>query len=448
MSRRRFAHLSQGFDFLAAAKAAITGSSQKGKPMFWIICAALAGVVAVAIAAPLLRRQGEGAEPTAAYDLRVYRDQLREVGRDLDRGLIDEADAERLRVEIGRKVLAADRALERAGGARRAPGGWAALAVLALLLAGAFLLYQRIGQPERPDAPIAQRIAEAQALYDGRPSQAEAEAKTPRPQRPEPDADYATLIERLREAVLKNPNDPRGLELLAEHEERLGNLIAAKDAQRRLVALRGEAASAEELARLAGLTIEAAGGIITAEGEDAVARALARDPHNPQARFMVGLLHLQNGRPDRAFPIWAGLLAEGPESAPWIQPIRAAIGDLAWFAGRPDYTPPEPRTDSAPASAPGSPALPGPDAEAVAAAGDMSPEERQQMVEGMVKGLETRLATQGGTPEEWARLISSLPVIGQKDHAAAILGEARQRFAGNRPALDLIEAAAEQAGLE
>ncbi|WP_199258535.1 tetratricopeptide repeat protein, partial [Paracoccus binzhouensis] len=323
-------------------------------------------------------------------------------------------------------------------GSRRGPGGWAALAVLALLLAGAFLLYQRIGQPERPDAPIARRFAEARALYEDRPSQAEAEARAPKPQRPEPDAEYVALIGRLREAVAKNPNDPRGLELLAEHEEKLGNLAAAKEAQRRLVALKGDKAGAEDLARLAGLTIEAAGGIITREGEEAVAGALQRDPHNPQARFMAGLLHLQNGRPDQAFPIWAGLLAEGPESAPWIAPIRAAIPDLAWFAGRPDYTPPEPAA----------PALPGPDADAMAAAGDMTPEERQQMIEGMVKGLETRLATQGGTPEEWARLISSLAVIGQKDHAADILGEARQRFSGNQPATDLIEAAAQKAGLQ
>ena len=40
--------------------------------MFWIICAALAGVVAIAIAAPLLRRQrAAGAEPAAAFDLRA-----------------------------------------------------------------------------------------------------------------------------------------------------------------------------------------------------------------------------------------------------------------------------------------------------------------------------------------------------------------------------------------
>ncbi len=406
--------------------------------MFWIICAALAGVVAIAIAAPLLRRQPAGEEPAAAYDLRIYRDQLREVDRDSQRGLLDATEAERLRVEIGRKVLAADRALQAATPGRRAPGGWAALAVLLVLLTGAWALYQRLGAPDRPDAPISLRLADAQALYDSRPSQAEAEAKAPKPQRPAPDAEYAALIEQLRAAVAANPGDARGLELLAAHEERLGNLVAAKDAQRRLVELRGDKASGEDLARLAALTIESAGGRITREGEDALSRALARDPRNPQARFMLGLLNLQNGRPDRAFPVWAGLLAEGPESAPWIAPIRAAIPDLAWLAGQPDYTPPEP----------GASALPGPDADAMAAAQDMTPEQRQQMVQGMVQKLEDRLATQGGTPEEWARLISALTVLGQKDRAAGILAEARKIFTGNGPANDVIAAAAQKAGLE
>ncbi|KGJ03819.1 cytochrome c-type biogenesis protein CcmH [Paracoccus halophilus] len=410
--------------------------------MFWIISAALVAIVAIAIAAPLLRQRDATAEPTAAYDLRVYRDQMREIERDLERGLIGQADAERLRVEIGRKVLAADRALQRETAARRTPGGMVAVVVLAVLVGGALLLYREIGAPGRPDAPIVQRIADARAFYDQRPSQAEAEKNAPRPEAPELDPAYAELIERLREAVAANPDDPRGLELLAEHESRLGNAAAAKEAQARLVALRGDKAGAADWARLAALTIEAAGGLITAEGENAIARALRTDPAYPQARFMAGLLQVQSGRPDLAFPIWAQLLAESPEDAPWTAPIRASIGDLAWFAGQPDYVPP------ALSSAPQTPAMPGPDAEAVAAAEEMTPDERQQMIEGMVKGLETRLTSQGGTAQEWARLIGALPVIGQTDHARMILAEARSRFAQDAPALEIIAAAAQQAGLE
>ena len=87
--------------------------------MFWIICAALTGAVGLAIMAPLLRARGDAAQPAAAFDLRVYRDQLQEVERDLERGVIAPDDAVRLRTEIGRKVLDADRRLSQvtAGGA-------------------------------------------------------------------------------------------------------------------------------------------------------------------------------------------------------------------------------------------------------------------------------------------------------------------------------------------
>lgn len=409
--------------------------------MFWIICAALTAVVAAAIAAPLLRRSSRDL-PTAAYDLRVYRDQLREVDRDLERRVIEPADAERLRNEIGRKVLTADRAIQREDRGTRVAGGPLAAAMLAVLLGGAFLIYDRIGAPDHPDEPIAQRFALAQAHYDKRPTQAEAEKAAPRPARPQPDAEYLALIDKLRQAVRDNPDDPQGQTLLALHEERLGNLVAAKQAQAQLVKLKGDQADADDHARLAALTVEAAGGLITRDAEAEMARALALDPANAQARFMSGLLQIQNGRPDRAFPIWATLLQDGPDDAPWIAPIRGAIGDLAWFAGQPDYTPPEPKAPPQPD------ALPGPDADAMAAAQDMTPEQRQQMVQGMVKGLETRLATEGGTPEEWARLISSLVVIGQKDHAQAILAEARGRFSAIPEALAPIDAAAQKAGLQ
>ncbi|WP_207102129.1 c-type cytochrome biogenesis protein CcmI [Paracoccus shandongensis] len=399
--------------------------------MFWIICAATTIVVGLAIIAPLLRGGRMAAEPTAAFDLRVYRDQLREVERDLERGVIAPEEALRLRTEIGRKVLDADRRLAQAETGGTGGRGLLALALLALLFAGAAALYLREGQPGRDDLPIARRIADAQRVYENRPSQAEAEARAPAPVVPDVPADFAALIAQLREAVAKNPDDPQGLALLATNEIRLGNLAAARDAQARLVALQGEEASAGDLVRLAALMIEAAGGLITPEAEAVLARALTKDPAHPQARYLLGMLQLQNDRPDRAFPIWRRLLEEGPEDAPWIAPIRTAIADLAWLAGQPDYTPP----------------MPGPDADAVAAAQDMTPEQRQEMIAGMVSQLEARLADQGGTPEEWARLISSLVVIGNTDHARDILTEAQTRFASQPEALEIVRQAADQAGL-
>ena len=81
--------------------------------MFWLFAFALTLTVALAILRPFWRARPATAEPAASYDLRVYRDQLTEVDRDLARGIITPAEAERLRVEIGRKVLEADRTLSR-----------------------------------------------------------------------------------------------------------------------------------------------------------------------------------------------------------------------------------------------------------------------------------------------------------------------------------------------
>lgn len=401
--------------------------------MFWMLAAGLTAIVAIAILAPVWRAGGR-AEPAAAYDLRVYRDQLREVDRDVDRGVTRADDAERLRAEIGRKVLDADRRLSQ-DAPRAAPGRplWAGLALLALLAVAA-ALYLREGIPGAPDMPLAERLAAADAAYRNRPSQAEAEAAAPpraQPDLSDADPDYLSMIEQLREAVARNP-DRQGLELLATHEMRLGDIPAARAAQERLVALEGDDATGAQLMQLATLMIETAGGIITPEAEAVLGRALAADPDQPQARYLQGVLLIQNGRPDRAFPIWRRLLEEGPESAPWIPSIRAAIGDLAWLAGEPDYVPP---------------ALPDPDAEALAAAEDMAPEDRQQMIEGMVAGLQERLATEGGSPQEWARLIGALGVLGRTDQARAILQEARGRFP-EPDAVAPINEAARAAGLD
>lgn len=409
--------------------------------MFWFLAAFLTLAVGLAISAPLLRSgrvsAGQGGS-SAAYDLQVYRDQLREVDRDQERGVISAEDAARLRTEIGRKVLDADKRLSEAAPARRGGAVIGAVAVLGVLLAGAVGLYLREGVPGAPDLPMTKRLTLAQRAYDNRPSQAQAELDAPAmPALPPAEPEYADLVAKLREAVAKNPGDARGLQLLATNEMRLGNIAAAREAQQQLVDLQGDKVSAEDLMRLSALMMEAAGGLITPEGEAVLARSLQADPHQPQARYLLGLLQLQNGRPDRAFPIWRSLLEEGPPDAPWLPPIRASITELAWLAGHPDYVPPV-------ATAP---MLPGPDAAQMQAAGEMSDEDRQQMISGMVAQLEARLADQGGSPEEWARLISSLVVLGNPDHAREILTEARGRFADKPEAMGVIEGAATEAGI-
>ena len=69
------------------------------------------------------------------------------------------------------------------------------------------------------------------------------------------------------------------------------------------------------------------------------------------------------------------------------------------------------------------------------------------MIQGMVAQLSDRLATEGGSAQEWARLIGALDVLGQTERATAIYNEAQQVFADAPQALAIIQAAARQAGL-
>nr|MCU0912836.1 c-type cytochrome biogenesis protein CcmI [Paracoccaceae bacterium] len=92
-------------------------------------------------------------------------------------------------------------------------------------------------------------------------------------------------------------------------------------------------------------------------------------------------------------------------------------------------------------------APPGPTAEQMEAAQGLTPEERQDMIRGMVGALAERLATEGGPASDWARLIRAYGVLGEAERIAPVVAEARARFAGDAAALAEIDAAARDAGL-
>lgn len=404
---------------------------------FWIVTLALALACAALLALALMRRSS-AAPDRADFDIAVYRDQLKGVDRDLARGVITEDVAERTRTEISRRILDADKARLASTPAGQAPKTATLVTVgvtVAVLAGGTFALYGSLGQPGYGDQPLQARIEAARVLRETRPSQSEAEAALagqPGGQ-PEPDPEFVVLVERLRETVRQRPDDPRGLELLANNEAVLGNFVAAHDAQSRLIEVLGPQASADDYATLGDMMVIAANGYVSPEAEAALNAAVQRDPRHAPARYYLGLMYAQTARPDLAFRIWRPLLEESRADAPWVPPIRAQIEELAYRAGV-DYALP-------PMGAP----LRGPSAEDMAAAADMSPEDRLDMIRGMVDNLSERLATEGGSPSEWARLISALGVLGETGRASAIYNESQQVFAGNDAALAELADAARRA---
>lgn len=415
-----------------------------GAIWFWLAAAGMTlGVTALLLLALWRgRAAAEGAEPAAAFDLRVYRDQLREVDRDVARGVIGPEDAERLRTEIARRVLEADRALKAAGGRAAMPQGArlaAAAGIAAILLAGSFLTYRSLGAPGYPDLPLAARIDAADRLRDSRPRQDAAEAQHRAAALPPgleaPDPRHVELVTRLREVVAQRPDDLRGQELLARNEAALGNYDAARRAQAQVIALKGPAATVVDHATHAELMILATGGYVSPEAEAALAEVLRRDPSNGFARYYTGLMFAQVGRFDMAFRVWRPLVSDSRAEDPWTAALRAQVEQVAARAGV-DYTMPPIPTGPR-----------GPSAEQVEAAGELTPEARLEMVRAMVAGLNERLAAEGGSADDWARLIRAYGVLGDRGAARAIWAEAAVLFAAEPGALLLVQAAARDAGV-
>ncbi|WP_204114713.1 c-type cytochrome biogenesis protein CcmI [Shimia biformata] len=406
--------------------------------VFWIVAAGIVLTAIVLITLALVRGASLGENP-AKYDLQVYKDQLKEVERDLARGVIGQEDATRVRTEISRRILAADAALKQGDDAGRARTPFAFLIAglsAVVLVAGGFGLYMILGQPGYRDMPLEGRIADAKTKHATRADQATYVANLPADGGPdiEVSPEFEELMKQLRAKVEERPDDLQGHMLLARHEADLGNFSAAAHAQEQVIRINGDNATAEDYLLHANLLIAAAQGYVSPEAEEALRAALDRDHTLPLARYYMGLMLLQNDRPDLAFNIWSRLLAEGPADAPWIMPIRARIEDLAWIAGI-DYTPPP------------MPGAPGPSAEDMQAAGEMSAEDREEMIRGMVAQLAERLAEEGGSPEEWARLISAYGVLGERDKATTVWEEAKTVFDGNASAIHTLREAARDAGV-
>lgn len=408
---------------------------------FWVLATAMSALVAALIALALVRGR-KLAEPAAAYDLRVYRDQLKEVDRDLARGVISDADADRVRTEVSRRILAADAQVQsgRADGAD-APVATAVIATVCgfVLVGGSLWIYAQIGAPGYGDLALANRLELAEIARSDRPDQAQAETSvSDRPAR-DVSPDFVALMAQLRDTVADRPNDLQGHVLLARNEAAMGNFRAAYEAQARVIELKGEAAEASDFADYADMLIIAAGGYVSPQAEAVLSVALEMDPANGPARYYWGLMMGQTGRPDVAFRVWERLLAESPGDAAWVPPVRAQIEDMAARAGVP-YTLP-------PLAAPGAAPRRGPSNADIAAAEDMSPEDRLEMIRSMVSGLGARLSSEGGPPEEWAQLITSLSVLGRRPDAEAVYAEAVRAFADAPGALDTLRRAAERAGI-
>jgi cytochrome c-type biogenesis protein CcmH len=350
----------------------------------WFVLAMMTTAAVFAVLWPLARR----APASGGTDIEVYRDQLDEIGRDRAAGLIGEHEAEAARIEVSRRLLAAADAAPLSAAAaapwrRRAT----ALVALVLLPLGAGGLYVLLGSPGLPGQPQAAR------------------REIPPEQR-----SIAELIARVEAHLAADPQDGRGWEVIGPVYMRLGRYDDAVKARRNALRLLGPNAARE--ADLGEALTGAANGVVTAEATAAFERALRLNPDDFRARYFLGLAAEQDGRPKEAADRWRNLLASAPADAAWAGLVRESLA----------------RVD--PTALPISPRGPSPDD--IAAASELSPEQRAAMVRGMVERLAERLKNEGSDIEGWLRLLRAYMVLGDRERALGAANDARRALA-NEP---------------
>jgi cytochrome c-type biogenesis protein CcmH len=375
----------------------------------WFVMALMTAAAIFAVLWPLSRR----APLAAGSDVAVYRDQLDEIERDRAAGLIGDREAEAARLEVSRRLLAA---ADVAVSAPQQSAGWrrraVALVALVLLPLGAATLYLTLGSPDLPGQPQAAR------------------REMPPEQR-----SIADLVGRVEAHLEANPEDGRGWEVIGPVYMRLGRYDDAVKARRNSLRLLGSTAVRE--ADLGEALTGVANGIVTAEARAAFDRALALDPEDFRARYFSGLAAEQDGRPKDAADIWKKLLAGAPEDAAWIGFVRESL-----LRVDPNASVPQPGPNVT------APDTPGPSAADVAAASQMSPEQRETMVRGMVARLAERLKQDGSDVDGWLRLLRAYMVLGDKEQARASAADARRALEGNADGLQRLDEAIKGLGLE
>jgi cytochrome c-type biogenesis protein CcmH len=359
----------------------------------WFVLALMTAAAMFAVLWPLARRDHA---MRSGSDLAVYRDQLEEIQRDRSAGRIGDHEAEAAQVEVSRRLLAAADAetaateVMPAASATRRRRTVALVALVALPL-GAGALYLSLGSPSLPDQPLAARNS-SQTIEN--------------------------MVVQVETHLARNPEDGRGWELIAPVYLRLGRFDDAIKARRNALAFNGE--TSERLAGLGEALVAAGNGVITAEAKSTFERAAALDGENIKARYFLGVAAEQDGRPTDAAAIWRAMLAGAPADAPWAEYIRH---ELARVEG-------------------------GPNEEDVAAAADLSTEQRTAMIRSMVDRLAERLHREGADLEGWLRLVRSYMVLGEREKAQAAAGEARRALASEPEKLRRIDDLVKGLGLE
>lgn len=395
--------------------------------LLWLGFGLLSASVLVALLRPLLRPSST-VPAVSETGAAIYRDQLREIDADRERGVLGPSEAAAAHAEVARRLIALDERppspiYEGISGRNLAPLATALAAGLPMLAIG---LYLAVGAPNVPSQPAAARAAI-----------------------PANDAKVDDLIRAVELRLQKNPEDGQGWDVIGPVYMKQGRFQEAADAFSSATRILGE--SSRRLAGFAESTVLANDGIVTEPARLAYEKLVKLEPKRIEPRFWLALAKEQDGQLAAATQDYEALLKDAPDDATWrpmvierLETVQQKLGGKPANTAAVEASQPQtsPKSSSAPSAT-----QPGPSAVDVAAADKLAPAERQRMIEGMVQGLADRLKKEPADLAGWQRLIRAYTVMGRKSDALAALTTARQTFKSEPQSLASLADLAQSLGL-
>ncbi len=371
----------------------------------WIILTLMVALAVVGVSIPLVRRYEARVDQRAAT-LAVLKDQLAEIDGQEKAGTVVAVEAEALRTELRRRLLAESRETHAEARPLAAQSlGRFAFGMAAIVALAATGLYAMMGRPDLTGEPVA--AAGGPAATEG-------------------GEDVDGLIRGLEQRMEANPSDPEGWRMLGWSYFQRGRFGESANAYRRAVALAPTAPGFQSAFGEA--LVQASQGNVTPEAAAAFEAAQKLDPSDARARYFLAVAKDQRGDRAGAITDWVNLLNEAPADAPWAPDLRQFVERIAKEDGidlsgrlKPAAAPaaPAPMASMPVAGATG--AMPQPSQEQVRDAMALPEADRQAMVRGMVDGLAARLQASPRDSDGWVRLMRARMVLGERDSASAAL---------------------------
>lgn len=360
----------------------------------WIILALMTGAAVLLLLLPLARTST--AAPRATDDVAFYQAQIAEIERDIQTGLIGATEADAARAEAARRLLRVGDHPLAAQKNRAVRMKLASFVALLLVPAVALPVYLYAGAPAMPDRPLAARRNADPAAVD-----------------------IVEAVARIEAHLAKNPDDGRGYDVVAPVYFRMERYADAARALANAMRLLGE--NPARLSAFGEALVAQNGGIVTPDAKKSFEQALAMEARHTKSLYYLALAREQDGDRAGALADFNAMLTGAPDGAAWTEIVRERIAALSNRSG----------------------AVPQ-GGEALAA---LPAQEREAAIRAMVDGLEVRLNNQGGSLEEWARLIRAASVLGEKARALKALGAAREKLQADTAAPGALDALEKELGL-